>query len=220
MTDWKTGMRVSHPSFGTGTIRAVAGSGSDARLTIDFGGGIGQKKLVAGLAHLQSDDTSASAQAANAWHERVNLEFKAGGRMPTADELRTELSRQDFWIEVRDRMRTAGLAPKVLDVLSGNVALRSAQARKFMLIVRHGEFLPPEQRLLGKVVAELLAARCGCVAALSEDFQVNGAWPDTDAITLADSSADNLPDRAPLHRPKRVQPKGVIRSLPKRRDDY
>jgi DNA helicase-2/ATP-dependent DNA helicase PcrA len=43
---WKIGMRIKHPSFGIGIIKAKEGVGQDAKLTIMFQN-IGPKKLIA-----------------------------------------------------------------------------------------------------------------------------------------------------------------------------
>ncbi|OGQ76304.1 MAG: ATP-dependent DNA helicase PcrA [Deltaproteobacteria bacterium RIFOXYA2_FULL_42_10] len=43
---WKIGIKIKHPSFGIGIIKAKEGAGEDAKLTIIFPGS-GQKKLIA-----------------------------------------------------------------------------------------------------------------------------------------------------------------------------
>ena len=43
---WKIGMKIKHPSFGAGIIKAKEGMGADAKLTVIFPG-TGQKKLIA-----------------------------------------------------------------------------------------------------------------------------------------------------------------------------
>lgn len=43
---WKIGMKIRHPSFGAGIIKAKEGMGADAKLTVMFPGA-GQKKLIA-----------------------------------------------------------------------------------------------------------------------------------------------------------------------------
>ncbi|MEE8574924.1 MAG: 3'-5' exonuclease, partial [Thermodesulfobacteriota bacterium] len=48
---WAVGMRVRHPSFGSGVIRATEGVGEDAKLTINFSKA-GPKKLVVKYANL------------------------------------------------------------------------------------------------------------------------------------------------------------------------
>lgn len=47
---WRVGMKVSHPSFGTGVIRERSGTGEDTKLTIRFD--VGVKKLVVKYASL------------------------------------------------------------------------------------------------------------------------------------------------------------------------
>ena len=42
---WKIGMKIKHPSFGTGIIKAKEGFGEDTKLTVIFPG-MGQKKLI------------------------------------------------------------------------------------------------------------------------------------------------------------------------------
>ncbi len=49
---WRVGMRVRHPSFGVGVIKAREGTGGDAKLTISFQRS-GPKKLVARYASLE-----------------------------------------------------------------------------------------------------------------------------------------------------------------------
>src|SRR6201986_4459270 len=125
---FKAGLRVQHPLFGTGTIRAVTGSGNDAKLTIDFAPSVGQKKLLASVAKLKLLDVEdedgqplPSAPAAPAaWYEILDAQFalRAGHRAPDDDvhaRLRRDITQADFWAAVRERVRTLGHAPRVLD---------------------------------------------------------------------------------------------------------
>ncbi len=48
------GERVSHPSFGSGTVRAVSGFGRDLKVTVHFDR-VGEKKLLARYANLERD---------------------------------------------------------------------------------------------------------------------------------------------------------------------
>ncbi len=49
--NWRTGMRVTHPAFGPGVIRAKEGTGDDTKLTVSFRNGV-TKKLVVKYANL------------------------------------------------------------------------------------------------------------------------------------------------------------------------
>jgi DNA helicase-2/ATP-dependent DNA helicase PcrA len=44
--DLAQGDRVTHDKFGLGTILAVAGTGNNAQVTVDFGGSVGEKRLL------------------------------------------------------------------------------------------------------------------------------------------------------------------------------
>jgi DNA helicase-2/ATP-dependent DNA helicase PcrA len=48
---WRTGMRVTHPAFGPGVIRAREGSGDETKLTVSFRNGV-TKKLIVKYANL------------------------------------------------------------------------------------------------------------------------------------------------------------------------
>jgi len=48
------GERVSHRTFGSGTISEVSGSGKEAKVTVDFDDeGVGRKRLVIAFAGLE-----------------------------------------------------------------------------------------------------------------------------------------------------------------------
>ena len=55
--EFKVGMRVMHPSFGPGVVRAREGSGPDTKLTVAFRGGV-VKKLVVKYANLMAEGDS------------------------------------------------------------------------------------------------------------------------------------------------------------------
>jgi DNA helicase-2/ATP-dependent DNA helicase PcrA len=44
--DLTPGDRVNHDKFGMGKVVAIAGSGANAQVTVDFGGSVGQKRLL------------------------------------------------------------------------------------------------------------------------------------------------------------------------------
>ena len=44
--DLTPGDRVNHDKFGMGKVVAIAGSGPNAQVTVDFGGAVGQKRLL------------------------------------------------------------------------------------------------------------------------------------------------------------------------------
>jgi DNA helicase-2/ATP-dependent DNA helicase PcrA len=44
--DLAPGDRVTHDKFGLGTVLAVAGTGNNAQVTVDFGAGVGEKRLL------------------------------------------------------------------------------------------------------------------------------------------------------------------------------
>lgn len=231
---FKSGLRIAHPLFGIGTIRAVAGSGPETKLTIDFAPSVGQKKLLASVANLkllEAGDATASAPAvapSNAWFEILEAEFalRPGQRQPADDvhhRIQADVSRSDFWVTVRERVRAAGKAPRVLDDLDGHVSVRSSGNLILRVIVKHGELVRADDAVLGQAIATVLIARqlqeyhavnsrvsISIVAALDDDY----------VVTVQEAELGELPDRAPKRRPVREQPKGQIRARPKRRDDY
>ncbi|MEY2634888.1 MAG: hypothetical protein RIS75_828, partial [Actinomycetota bacterium] len=44
--DLAAGDRVTHDKFGLGKVIAVAGTGNNAQVTVDFGAGVGEKRLL------------------------------------------------------------------------------------------------------------------------------------------------------------------------------
>jgi DNA helicase-2/ATP-dependent DNA helicase PcrA len=44
--DLSPGDRVTHDKFGMGKVIAIAGSGPNAQVTVDFGNPVGQKRLL------------------------------------------------------------------------------------------------------------------------------------------------------------------------------
>lgn len=44
--DLAVGDRVTHDKFGLGTVLAVAGTGNNAQVTVDFGASVGEKRLL------------------------------------------------------------------------------------------------------------------------------------------------------------------------------
>ncbi len=228
---FKTGLRVIHPVFGAGTIRVVSGSGDQAKLTIDFSSSVGQKKLLAGVANLKILDPESSVAAPqniDAWFEILEAAFtlRPNQRRPGDDvhaRIQADVARPDFLAAVRERVRAAGKAPRVLDDPAGHISVRSSGNLVLRVVVRHPELLRADDAALTYVIADVLAAR------QLQEFQrtpsratisTTPSLDEDEIITPQDGTPDNLPDRAPLRRPIREQPKGQIRARPKSRDDY
>jgi hypothetical protein len=231
MSDLKPGSKVLHPLFGAGTVRAVSGSGPDAKITVDFGSAVGQKKLIASVANLKSTesvDGEAAPAVANRWYEVY--EGKADprpGRRPVAERIHAALASAvrtpEFWATVRERLRAGGNVPRVLDDLSGNISVHFFSLLKARIVVRHSELVRPGDAVLARAIAATLTER------YLSDFQpfshtlnvgVQNALDEASLITIGDEPIENLPDRDPKRRPLPVTPKGVITSRPKRHDDY
>ena len=232
MSDLKTGTKVMHPMFGAGTVRGVSGSGPDAKITVDFGSAIGQKKLIASVANLkslESDDGDAPPiRTTNAWFEVLDATTSPkAGRHPPRDKIHATISaavrQQDFWAAVRERLRSLGSAPRVLDDLNENISITLSGLLTVRIIVRHAELVRPDNAVLARAIAETIAARyLGDFQAFvfKLDVGVQHALDAANLISISDESVTDLPDRDPKRRPLPVTPKGVITSRPKRRDDY
>lgn len=228
----KSGMRVVHPLFGNGTVRAVNGSGGDARITVDFAGNVGQKKLVAGVANLQvlqaGPDAAPLPMATSAWYETLDAACQPRpGRRPIIEKiiaaLRDEVSRQEFWIQLRELLRRSGSTPRVLDDPHDRIALSVSGALQVRIVAKHPELVRHTDAVLCRTIFDLLAERCLIdfeVKHRNVTVAVSGELPESDIVNVSDSQPESLPDRAPLRRPKPVQPKGTIRSRGKRSDDY
>jgi hypothetical protein len=240
----EAGVRVRHPLFGEGVVRAVSGSGRTATITVDFSPAVGTKKLLASLAKLsfdgsdngldEDDDdapkTAASVPAQGVWVETLVAQFdaprgiRASPQSRLAEELLAEPRTEAFWFAVRERLRDAGFAPRVIDAVDGNVSLRVEGNLTIALQVRHAELLRPEQRVLAAVLLELLRARRlrGWNAPrVKADYGPGIPFDEARAIRIQSDEAapEELPDRAPLRRPLRQAPKGTIFSAPRRPDD-
>jgi len=231
MSELKPGTQVMHPLFGAGTVRGVSGSGPDAKITVDFGSAVGQKKLLASVANLKSldsDDGDAPAVQTNAWFEVLEATTSPKpGRHPPRDKIHATLSaavrQQDFWAAVRERLRTIGSAPRVLDDLNEKVSMSVNGLLSLRIVVRHSELIRPNDAVLARAIAETLGARyLGDFQALEikVDVGVQHALDAVNLISISDENVTDLPDRDPKRRPLPVTPKGVITSRPKRRDDY
>ena len=229
MDELKPGMRVLHSLFGSGTIRAISGSGPGARLTIDFGANVGQKKLQAGVAHLKvPGEETTSAPDPAAWYEKCNASFKpAPGRHPPLQKvhasLRGALRTPEFWLALRERLRASGSTPKVLDEISGNAALSLSGLLQLSVCVRHGELLKQNEIRLTHSIVELLQARYlqdFAFVAGAVGFSAQGELPADDIVIVGEAPLSELPDRAPRRSPVRVLPKGVIRARPRGLEDY
>lgn len=218
--------------FGAGTVRTVAGAGPEAKITVDFSPSVGQKKLLASVANLRvadgAGDGAPPRSGATAWYEILDVQLEARpNRRPNREMLTVEINRAlrqaEFWIVVRERIRGRGIAPKVLDEVSGNLSCSVSGLLRLKIVVRHSELVRPETTLLAQVILDEMSLR------LFNEFQTprmakrvdtEHGLIDADVITLEDAAIENLPDRQMRQRPKPVTPKGVIKSLPKRRDDY
>lgn len=232
MIELKSGDRVTHSIFGAGVVSTVAGSGADARITVDFASNVGRKKLLASVAHLRLQGTSGDMGADDDgappdWVEALDAQLRPrrGGRFER-DALNAtlldECGAPPFWIGLREKLRARGHVPKMLDEPRGKISVMFCGPSNVRIRVAHES--PEEARASGcaAAVLELLEAT------VLRDFQAfnRRLYAGLDAklepggvLEIFEQNAD-LPDRQPLQRPKRVQPKGVIRSMPKRRDDY
>lgn len=230
---FKSGLRVIHPVFGAGTIRAVSGSGDQAKLTIDFSSSVGQKKLLAGVAKLKLLDGESTAtpqnfSASSAWFEILEAQFtlRPNQRRPgddVHDRIHADVARADFWALVRDRMRAAGKAPRVLDDISGQLSVHSSGNLVLRIVVQHPDMIRSEETALASTLADVIASRQLQEFQRAPSRATISTTPSLDEehiVTLDDQTPENLPDRAPQRRPIREQPKGQIRSRPKSRDDY
>jgi hypothetical protein len=235
---FKPGLRVTHPLFGTGTVRAVTGSGDQAKITVDFAPSVGQKKLLAGVANLKIVDSDGSHSRSSsqpspaihhAWFETLDATYRlrSGQRVASDDDMdrrvREDAARPDFWALVRERARAAGRAPRVLDDLSGKVSITISGRLQLRIVVQHDELLRQADAFLAEAIAQTLAQRqlqeyeraAGTVAVTTE-----AELDDSNLLVFGSADIGELPDRAPLRRPIREAPKGQIRSRPRRRDDY
>ncbi|HYG75971.1 MAG TPA: hypothetical protein VEK08_13285 [Planctomycetota bacterium] len=228
MTEFKPGDKVHHPLFGAGTIRAISGSGPDAKITIDFSASVGQKKLLASVANLRSAGADTPLAPAAAWFEILDAQLDPrSGRRPLRDKIVDgilhALRQTEFWIAVRERVRTRGSAPRVLDDISGKLACSLTGLLHMKLTIKHAELIRPTEAVLSQSIFDELASRFLADFALprvSPKIETNIEWDEDQAIVIDDAPPENLPDRDPRRRPVRVTPKGVIKSRPKRRDDY
>ena len=232
MHDFKSGDKVTHPIFGAGVVSLVAGSGSDSKITIDFASNVGRKKLLASMANLRLQNAGSVTQDDDeitpaVWVEALDAELRPrrGGRFDgdyLREKCRAECGAPPFWIGLREKLRARGHVPKLLDDPSGKISVSFSGYSCVRIRVAHES--PDEARASGCAAAllELLEAT------VLRDFQtlnrrVNAGFDfkiePQDVLEIVEDKVD-LPDRQPMQRPKRVQPKGVIRSMPKRRDDY
>lgn len=232
---FKPGLRVAHPLFGTGIVRAVAGSGDQAKITVDFAASVGQKKLLAGVANLKIVDgvagagvNSAPIVAPHAWFEILDAAYRLRPNQRAGSDdldarIRADVARPDFWAQVRERVRQSGRAPRVLDDLSGNVSIALSGPATLRITIRHTEMVRHSDAVLAEAIAQTLAQRqlqeyerSGGVSRISTDAEFDAA----NEVRFDHDDVGELPDRAPLRRPIREAPKGQIRARPKRRDDY
>lgn len=230
MSEFKSGDKVVHAMFGHGVVADVAGSGSDARVTVDFASSVGRKKLLASVANLQKPDTdlSAASSGSNAWFEEllVSLKPRPGRRIDRDkiyDQVSAEVRRADFWIVVRERMRVRGTMPKVIDDPNGCVSVTPRSMLEILVRIRHESMNDARDGGASRAIFDELVSR------ILRDFEaphytnksgINFPLIEEDLVFIEESDVGDLPARDSKMRPKRVQPKGVITSFPKRRDDY
>ncbi|MEI6231897.1 MAG: hypothetical protein WCT04_02510 [Planctomycetota bacterium] len=231
MSDFKPGDTVLHALFGNGVVAAIAGSGPDARITVDFAPSVGRKKLLASVAHLEpadSNPSSSSGPAASAWFEvlEATLRPRRGRRVDgihTGDLILTETGKPEFWIAVRERLRSRGQIPKVIDDPNGRVSVSSTGLMTLDVRVQHDSMNDARSAVAARAIFDELFER------VLRDFEapsfvsrsgIQYPLAEEDLVYIEEAELGNLPERSSRMRPKRVTPKGVITSLPKRRDDY
>ena len=231
MGKFKSGDKVKHALFGRGVVRSVTGAGNDARLTVDFSPTVGPKKLLEGMANLAPGTVQVAPipdpAGSEAWFDSFHAACQPRRRERYEPNelharIRAEVRRPDFWIEVRDRLRDRGLAPRVLDHPSGRVSVTPTGMLTLRIRVRHHSMDEATNTPAGGAIFDTLCAR------LLRDFEGFVMQTETglefplveeDIVTIDDSEPGELPARAPK-RLKRVAAKGVIRAVPRRRDDY
>jgi hypothetical protein len=233
--DLKPGTRVIHQMFGSGVVRAVSGSGPDARITVDFSGSVGQKKLMAGVANLRVAEagetarpSAAPAPVKSSWYECLEARCNASpGRRPVAlsviDAIRVELAKPQYWTAVRERLRERGFVPRAIDDIAGRVFVHAEGNLRIEISIRHDEMLKSQDAVMAQAMfAELQRWHLGdyqCSPGAAR-VELQNPLNDEDEVVLVDETPENLPDRAPKRNPVRVQPKGSIRNRPRQRDQY
>ena len=230
MNEFKSGDKVLHALFGNGVVASVAGSGPDARITVDFASNVGRKKLLASVANLQpaGSETFASSSSASGWFEvlETTLSPRRGRRVDSVrsgEAVRAEVSKAEFWIAVRERLRSRGQIPKVIDDPNGAVSVSVDRLICIDVRVRHESMNDLRNPVAARAIFDELFER------VLRDFEapsfvartgIQFPLADEDLVYIDEAPMGDLPARESKMRPKRVTPKGVITSLPKRRDDY
>lgn len=219
-----------HALFGAGTVRAISGSGPDAKITVDFAPAVGQKKLVASVANLKTLEAvegGVPAGPPGEWYEiLIALAPPKAGRHPTLEKVHETLMnavrQHEFWVAVRERLRSLGSVPRVLDQLNGNISMTCGGLLHVIIVIRHGEVVREAEAVLARVMIEILAARhLGSFQPISTEVRVGVEYPlDESNLVFVTDEQSALPDRGPKYPLRLVTPKGVIKSRPKRRDDY
>lgn len=223
----KPGSKVFHALFGTGTVRAIAGSGASAKITVDFGSTVGSKTLLAGSAPLRPVEEGSTA--GQHWCEclTVTCNLRRGRQQPVLDAVRAEIQARAaipaFWAAVRDVLRAAhSPAPKVLDDPSGCISISLRGRFEIEIRVKHAEPLRPEALVLARAIFDVLAqqALTDCDRfSFKTEVIAGGLLAEPDCVVVCDDALQ-LADRAPRRRPLPVRPKGMITNMPRRRDDY
>src|SRR5579862_154420 len=229
MVEFKSGDKVVHALFGPGVVRTVAGAGLDARIVVDFSSSVGQKKLVAGVAHLQLlNSDSASSNSSAVWFDSFTSTCRPrAGRHHRESELhpriRAEVRRPDFWIEVRERMRGRGLTPKVVDAPNGRISVSCDGLLTLNIRVQHDSIDDARTAPAGGAIFDSLCARLlvdfeGFT--MQKEFGMQFPLIADDIVTVEEPEVGDLPNRSPLRRPKRVMPRGYIRPAMGKRSDF
>jgi hypothetical protein len=228
----QTGARVLHPLFGEGIVRDVSGSGPGAKITVEFSPSVGRKKLLAGVAKLtlagessgeRTVAVNAPAPAATAWVEALDTTLEAPrGKLIPRERVREDLENcvhsHGFWSAVREHLRSCGFAPRVIDDISGQFSFCVDAGLKLRIRIRHRELLKPDQRVLAPAILAVLRQRYLSQfepPRVTTDFGIHLSLDTQHVVELQDEDLGELSPRAPLRRPLREQPKGVIRSRPK-----
>jgi hypothetical protein len=234
MSELKPGTHVTHKLFGSGVVRNVSGSGPSAKITVDFAANVGQKKLIASVANLVKADTAEDAPPSSLpppvshWFETLDVTATlAPGRKhfedPIHATLRNGVGQPEFWLAVREKLRARGIVPRVLDEPNGRISLGLSGLLRMRLVVQHSELVRHADAVLARAIFDVLAERHLTDFRdfrFSIDVRTDGELVDADLVEIGNSDSGPLPDRSPLRRALPVTPKGVIKSRPKRRDDY
>jgi hypothetical protein len=166
-----------------------------------------------------------------AWVERFEATSRprAGWRIDRdelLDAIAADVRTPGFWIDVRERLRARGRVPRVIDDPDGEVSVVAEGCLTLCIRVRHRSLDDARSAPAAAAIFQTLHARVLFNGSALEPFSTHSemstqlALDERGVVAIAEAELGALPDRAPLRHPKRVQPKGVIRSKPRRRDEY